>query len=156
MKRKMKKQFLNDSTGNNRSISCPNEINTSVEIPMYAPNLGLMPKEYQLSPQLYEFERNFKDVCMEFLTTAHPDQYNSSYMDAVIEKICDDAKCFVEVQRCDHERLITDVLHAMHDGDLEGAKDRLQLLLSDKDCNEKELMKLRRIHWAGTSFAEEV
>lgn len=109
----MKKKSVDSRPTEKRSINSPNEINTSVEIPMYAPNMGLMPKEYQISPQLNDLEKRFKELCESFLSKSKPDEFNSSYMDAVIERICIDAIRFVKVQRCDHEQLIMKALDAM-------------------------------------------
>ena len=129
MKKSMKKKSVDSRPTEKRSINSPNEINTSVEIPMYAPNMGLMPKEYQISPQLNDLEKRFKEMCESFLTKSNPDEFNSSYMDAVIERICVDAIRFVKVQRCDHEQLIMKALDAMHNGDYSDAKNKLQYLL---------------------------
>lgn len=150
-----KKKSGADGFTEKRSIHDPNEVNTSVEIPMYAPNIGLMPKEYQISPQLNNLEINFKELCMDFLKKANPDEFNSSYMDAVIERICVDAISFLKVQRCDHERLIRKVLDVMHQGDYVDARNKLQYFMEDKEENAKELRKYRRIYWAGTSLEEE-
>lgn len=138
--------------------SKPHEIKTSsveIPIPMYAPNVGLMPKEYQISPELNDLEANFKKLCEDFLKKANPDEFNSSYMDAVIERICVDAISFIKVQRCDHERLIRKVLDIMHRGDYIDARNKYQYFMEDKEENAKELRKYRRIYWAGTSLEEE-
>lgn len=156
MKKSMKKKSVDSRPTEKRSINSPNEINTSVEIPMYAPNMGLMPKEYQISPQLNDLEKRFKEMCESFLTKSNPDEFNSSYMDAVIERICVDAIRFVKVQRCDHEQLIMKALDAMHNGDYSDAKNKLQYFLEDREANARELEKYRRIYCAGTSLAEEV
>ncbi len=155
MLKRLKKHFVDNRSAEKRSINNPNEINTSVKIPMYAPNMGLTPKEYQISQQLNDLEERFRDLCMEFLSKSNPDEFNSSYIDAVIERICIDAIRFVKVQRCDHIRLIMKSLNAMHNGDYSDAKNKLQFFLSDREANEMELAKYRRIYCAGTSFAEE-
>jgi len=154
--KKNKKDFMNKKSTEERNINNPNEINTSVEIPMYYPNLGLMPKEYQISPQLAELEKTFKEQCESFLSKSNPDEFNSSYMDAVIERICVDAIRFVKVQRADHEALIMKVLDAMHNGDYSEAKDKLQYYLNDREKYSRELEMYRRVYWSGTSLAEEV
>ena len=47
--RKRKTKETNRPIFSKKSINEPNELNTSaVEIPMYAPNMGLAPKDYQL------------------------------------------------------------------------------------------------------------
>ncbi|MDE6026286.1 MAG: hypothetical protein K2G45_12650 [Lachnospiraceae bacterium] len=152
MKKKMKNSVDSRAT-EKRGI---NNINTLVEIPMYAPNMGLTPKEYQISPQLNDLEKRFKEECVEFLSKASPDEFNSSYMDAVIERICIDAIRFIKVQRCDHKQLITKMLAVMHVGDYCKAVKKLQVYLNDRDKNERELKKWRRILWSGTSLEEEV
>lgn len=116
--RKRKTKETNRPIFSKKSINEPNELNTSaVEIPMYAPNMGLAPKDYQLSPKLTELEETFEGICKAFLKAANPDMFNSSYMDAIIERTIVEALKFIRVQRCDHERLITENLMAMHKGD---------------------------------------
>lgn len=69
---------------------------------MYAPNMGLAPKDYQLSPKLTELEETFEGICKAFLKEANPDMFNSSYMDAIIERtiaegiLCDDVRIWNE------------------------------------------------------------
>lgn len=59
--RKRKTKETNRPIFSKKSINEPNELNTSaVEIPMYAPNMGLAPKDYQLSPKLTELEETFE------------------------------------------------------------------------------------------------
>lgn len=156
MKKNMKKRSADSMPAGKRSISNPNEISTSVEIPMYAPNMGLMPKEYQVSPQLHNLEVRFKELCEDFLSRSNPDEFNSSYMDAVIERMCVDAIRFIKVQRCDHEQLIMKTLNAMHIGDYSDAMNKLEYFLRDREENARELEKYRRIYWSGTSLEEEV
>lgn len=80
--RKRKTKETNRPIFSKKSINEPNELNTSaVEIPMYAPNMGLAPKDYQLSPKLTELEETFEGICKAFLKAANPDMFNSSYMD---------------------------------------------------------------------------
>lgn len=111
--RKRKTKETNRPIFSKKSINEPNELNTSaVEIPMYAPNMGLAPKDYQLSPKLTELEETFEGICKAFLKAANPDMFNSSYMDAIIERTIVEALKFIRVQRCDHERLITENLMA--------------------------------------------
>ncbi len=152
--KKMNKKFGNTST-EKKSINDPNQINTTVEIPMYAPNQGLSPKEYQISAQLVQLEATFKTHCMEFLNKSNPDEYNSSYMDAVIERICVDAIKFVKVQRCDHVYSIRKFLSNMHNGDYIKCKSKLEDFERDKETNRAKLNKYRTIYYHGTSLAEE-
>ena len=156
MKKKMKQNSVDSIPTEKRSINNPNEINNEVKLPVYYSNMGLMPKEYQISPHLNDLEKHFKELCESFLSKANPDEFNSSYMDAVIERMCVDAIKFIMVQRCDHEQLIINSLNDMHNGDYCDAKIKLQLFQNDRDENTHELAKYRRLKWAGTSLAEEV
>ena len=70
---------------------------------------------------------------MEFLSKSNPDEYNSSYMDAVIERICVDAIKFVTVQRCDHVYSIMKLLNDMHNGDYIKCKSKLEDFKRDKE-----------------------
>lgn len=144
-----------DKGADKKSINSQNEINTSVEIPMYAPNQGLVPKEYQLSGQLNSLEVNFRDKCMNFINNSNPDLYNSSYMDAIIERVCMEAIKFVKIQRNDHIQTITKPLNDMHNGDCIKCKRKLEDFKHDKEKNIKELNKYKRIYYAGTSLEEE-
>ena len=136
--RKRKTKETNRPIFSKKSINEPNELNTSaVEIPMYAPNMGLAPKDYQLSPKLTELEETFEGICKAFLKAANPDMFNSSYMDAIIERTIVEALKFIRVQRCDHERLITENLMAMHKGDYCVVMSKHELCIADREDNEK-------------------
>lgn len=149
-----KKSYFDKMIGK-KSINDPNEINTSVEIPMYAPNQGLTPKEYQLSARLNELEFTFQDRCISFLRKSNPDAFNSSYMDSIIERVCIDAIEFIKVQRSDHIQTITKPLNDMHKGDYMKCKSKLEDFKRDKVRNAKELAKYQKIYYNGTSLAEE-
>lgn len=153
MKRFRKK--VSNSLAEKKSINDPNQINTTVEIPIYAPNQGLSPKEYQVSAQLVQLESDFKALCMEFLSKSNPDEYNSSYMDAVIERICIDAIKFIKVQRCDHVYSIMKLLDEMHHGDYIKCTSKLEDFKRDKETNRAKLNKYKTIYYHGTSLAEE-
>ena len=43
-----------------RSLNSPNQIKNMVEIPMYGPNLGLKPIEYEILKKLLELEDNLE------------------------------------------------------------------------------------------------
>ncbi len=150
----MKKRFA-DKRAKKKSINNQNEINTSVEIPMYAPNQGLAPKEYRLSGQLNSLEVTFRDKCMDFINKSNPDMYNSSYMDAIIERVCIEAIKFVKIQRNDHIQTIMKPLNDMHNGDYIKCKRKLEDFKHDKEKNIKELNKYKRIYYIGTSLEEE-
>lgn len=150
-----KSHFADKRTDDKKSIHNPNEIITSVEIPMYAPNQGLCPKEYQLSDRLDELEGTFEERCKDFLTKSKPDSFNSSYMDAVIERVCVDAVKYVRVQRTDHVQTIMKQLNDMHSGDYCKCKSKLEAYRKDKERNNRELSKFRKIYYSGTSLAEE-
>ena len=97
--RKRKTKETNRPIFSKKSINEPNELNTSaVEIPMYAPNMGLAPKDYQLSPKLTELEETFEWICKAFLKAAKHDMFNSCYMDDIIERTIVEALKFISVQ----------------------------------------------------------
>lgn len=138
-----------------KSINDPNQINTTVEIPTYAPNQGLSPKEYQVSVQFAQLETTFKALCMEFLSKSNPDEFNSTYMDATIERVCIEAIKFIKVQRCDHVYSIRKLLNDTHSGDYVKCKRRLEDLKRDKEKNGMELRKYKAIYYKGTCLEEE-
>lgn len=156
MKKNKKKKSVDSTLTERRNINNQNEINSEVKIPVYYSNMGLRPKEYQISSQLSDLEERFKELCERFLSKANPDEFNSSYMDAVIDRICIESINFINVQRCDHEQLIVKSLNNMYNGDYCDAKIKLQIFLNDRDENARELEKYRRLKWAGTSLAEGV
>lgn len=155
MKDKKNKKGYKSVPAEKKSINDPNQINTDVEIPVYAPNQGLSPKEYQISTQLAQLESSFETLCMDFLKKSNPDEYNSSYMDAVIERIGIDAIKFVKVQRCDHVYSIVKLLDEMHMGDHIKCTSKLENFKRDKGINLAKLNKYKRIYYHGTSLAEE-
>ena len=154
--RKRKTKETNRPIFSKKSINEPNELNTSAaEKSKNAPNMGLAPKDYQLSPKLTELEETFEGICKAFLKAANPDMFNSSYMDAIIERTIVEALKFIRVQRCDHERLITENLMAMHKGDYCVVMSKPETATSEREENEKALMKYRLILWSGTRLSEE-
>ena len=138
-----------------KSIHDPNLLNTTVEIPMYAPNMGLSPKEYQMSEQLVQLETSFKEKCMEFLNESGADEFNYSYMDAIIDKVCEEAIKFLKVQRSDHVYSVRKLLNDMHKGDYIKCKSKLEDFKRDKETNRMKLRKYKAIYYHGTSLAEE-
>lgn len=154
MKFKKKLREPVKSQAEKSSIYEPNEVNKTVEIPVYVPNQGLMPKEYQVSAKLNYLESNFKEICMEFLSKSNPDEYNSSYMDAIIERVCIDAIRYIELQRSDHETTIVKLLDGMHRGDYRKCVSKLEFFKRDKEENEDKLCKYRKIYYHGTSLEE--
>ena len=138
----------------NRSINTPNEVNTQVEISSYAPNIRIEPKDYQKSEILNNLATNFDGICLNFLSKANPDEFNSSYMDAVIDRSCIEAIEFMKLQRSNHEKLIKTIIHMMHQGDYDDATHKLEDLLKDKEENERLKAKYRMICFKGTSLEE--
>lgn len=139
-----------------RNTNKQNDMDILLSDAMYAPNMGISPKKY-IAEKVYDLEQNdFKALCMDFLKNAKPDEYNASYMDAVIENsgFCDIKDVYV--QRCDHIKVIKTAEELIRNGDLCHAKDQLQYFLEDRDEIDRKLVKYRRIYWAGTSLAEEV
>lgn len=153
-----KKKNNSDNSAETRSINNPNQINDSVVVPLYIPNLGLQPKEYQISAMLSALEKDFKEFCYDFLTKSNPDEFNSTYVDAVIDRMREDSIKHIDVQRVDHVRLIESTLKSLHDADYKKAKEKLETLKEERDFIKKEIKKLRHICWSGTSleFEEEV
>lgn len=136
-------------------IKAPDEINDSLEIHGYTPNQELTVKDYQISSQLNDLELNFEKYCMAFLKKAKPDEFNSSYMDAVIECITADAVKLLRVQRADHVQTIMKPLNNVHTGDLIKCKSKLECFRRLKEENAKELALYRKIYRRGTSLEDE-
>ena len=155
--KRMNDEELRDKTMNEiEGMDGGNDSGTSVELPMYAPNMNITARSYQASEQFADLEANFKERCNEFFSSANPDKYNSDYMDAVIEETAFDAIRNIEAQRRNHERLIVNGLDMMHKGDYSNAKSKLQQFLEDREEIQKELAKWKRVLWKGTALEEEV
>lgn len=153
MKRKTRKKRIVKRPDDRRNI-IPDDIDSSEDILIYAPNTGLAPRDYKIPQELEDIETRFEEICSSFISKANPDQFNSAYMDALIDRIRDEAIKNIRLQRTGHERVILKNLYFIHNGDYAAAKSKLKLYLKDKENNEKELAKYRRIHWSGTSFEE--
>ena len=138
-----------------KSIANPNEVTATVEIPTYAPHQGIVPREYQISPEMAELEASFGNLCLESLEKLNSDVWNSTYMDATIERICVEAITYLRVQRTDHILSITKLLDDMHRGDRIKAEAKLVNHKEEKESVEAKLRKYRRVYHYGTCFAEE-
>ena len=138
-----------------KSIANPNEVTATVEIPTYAPHQGIVPREYQISPKMAELEASFWNLCLESLEKLNSDVWNSTYMDATIERICVEAITYLRVQRTDHILSITKLLDDMHRGDRIKAEAKLVNHKQEKESVEAKLRKYRRVYHYGTCFAEE-
>ena len=137
-----------------RSLNNPNQMKNMVEIPMYGPNQGLKPIEYEALNKLVELEDELRERCMDFLKKSNPDEYNASYMDSVIERIIIEAIKYIKMQRNDHINLISVTLDKVHRGDLIKCRRRLENLQHDKEINQRKLEKYRKIYHSGTSLEE--
>lgn len=125
-----------------------------VKVPIYAPNLGLRPEQYQKISELTEFEESFDKRCAEFLKTANPDQCNGTYMDAEIDHICDKAIASLSYQYVNHLNLINTLLKRVWRGDRIKGEAKLAWTLNERHEVERELIKLQAIYWKDTSLEE--
>ncbi len=137
-----------------RNINEPNEINKSIPIPHYAPNAGLTPREYMLSDKLIELESVFEAKCKAFLSKANPDEYNGSYMDAIIQTIEREAKDYIMVQRADHIRIIMLPLNDTHVGDGIKCESKLKQYEEELEKTKKELDIMKKVYHRGTIYEE--
>ena len=150
----MKKRFLQNKKNSRKNINDPNEINTSVQIPCYGPNQRLSPREYMLSPDFVNLENTFEERCRYFLSKANPDEFNGSYMDAVIECMGAEAAKYIAVQRADHINVIKRALHDMHIGDKIKCEAKLLQYRNSIEWVQNELIRLKKIYQRGTSYEE--
>lgn len=127
----------------------------NVRIPTYAPNLGLQPVDYLMSPQMKGFSSNFEEKCKEFIKNTNLDEYNGSYFDAVIEKVCNEAIVNLTLQRADHVSVITTLLEKMWMGDRIKIEAKLEQAIVEVEAVEKRIRKFERICWKDTNFIEE-
>ncbi len=127
----------------------------SVEIPMYAPNMSITAGRYKISEKLTGLEANFEEICLQFLSKASPDKFNSDYFDSMIDRVCSDALAYIDGQRISHERTLRDI-EIMHIGDLKVAEKRLEQIRILTENKKKELEKNRRIYEIGSGSIETV
>lgn len=150
-----KKHMKNMQYNDRNSIGEPTEINNkSIEIPLYAPNNGITVKEYMMSLEFTRFERNFVAKCKEFLSKTDVDEYNTSFMDALITTMGNEACINIDVQRINHIETIRGPLDDMHTGDAIKCCRRLEQWKRDLVQVEKDIAKLERIYYKGTSYDE--
>ncbi len=149
MKMKDKTQKVSD-TG---VVSNDNREDLSVEIPLYAPNMSITPKSYQVSEKLCGLEADLEGICQMFIQKASPDKFNSDYLDALIDRVCKDAIDYIDEQRSGHIRILKDI-ELMHKGDLVIAEERLEYILELIASKEAELAKLTRIYEKGSGFED--
>jgi len=136
------------------NINKANKVKTRVEIPTYAPNQSLTTSEYMQSPMFTDFERNIYKECYKFIEKAKPDGNNGSYMDARLNKLCEEAVKFIKVQRNDHIHTISKPLNDLHTGDLTKLKKKLLSFEKAREEVEHDYSLYKKIYHAGTSLAD--
>lgn len=155
--RREKKEKPADTKPADRNINRHDEINTSVEIPTYAPNQTLVPKEYMMANKLSELESTIEKKCLEYFEKVGPkglDPYNSSYMDSVIENAVMEALAQIDIQRADHIHSIIKSLDDLHQGDKIVCLNNLQHYKDELEEVEMNLERCNKVFYRGTSFEE--
>lgn len=138
-----------------KNISKGTELQENVAIPVYAPNTSLRPRDYLLARTMSKLEENFEETCKDFLKNTQPDKYNGSYMDAIIQKAGEEAIISLTLQRAEHISILNDLLDKLWLGDKIKGQAKLDQAMNERKEVEKEIQKLQRIYWKGTSFLEE-
>lgn len=131
------------------------ELEESVNLPVYAPNDTLVPKDYQVPVSLLYFEKDFQNNCKEWLKHAKPDMYNRGYMKMLIDKAR--AEALVEIDDEEvvlHKRVIYE-LAKIWKGDEVKANGKLAETKAARKEVEEELKRIERIYYQHTAFAPE-
>ncbi len=148
-------KFHNNKREKAKGFNDSSKFENSVPIPTYVPNQSLQPKEYLLSPSFVNFEGDFEKRCIKFLNKAKVDQFNGSYMDAMIQKMVKEALAHLSVQRGEHIDLITNLLRRMHVGSKIKCQSKLEQALREQKELDCEMKKIKKIYYHKTSFGEE-
>lgn len=128
------------------------EFNESITIPKYAPNLGLQPKEFEMTEMFRTFVDGFDGSCIDFLKNTDSDEFNGSYIDAMIQKAGAEIIVSLGLQREDHKNLIISTLKKTSQGDLEKCNGKIGQLEQEKTEVLSEIAEIIRILNKGTSF----
>ena len=137
-----------------KNINNQSDVNTEIKIPYYAPNAGITPKEYYISPMLLSLEEEFEARCKKFIKEASPDRDNGSYMDCVIQMFENEAIDRIKVQREDHIRVISNPINNMHKGDKIRCTRKLNDYREELRNKLEELELLRKIYYRGTIYEQ--
>lgn len=130
------------------------EIEEKTATPIYAPHQCWTPQDYYEPALLAALEDEFEKKCKSWLTAAKPDQFNGSYMDAIIEKHETEALVQLSLQRVDHMSAVDALIMKLWKGDRIRAEARLRQNKEELTMVETELHKLEKIYWSGTSLGE--
>lgn len=136
-------------------VEKPN-VSHEVEIQNYAPNVSLTPQDYKLSAHLSELELNFQSIVQSFFGSTHIDEFNASFIDGVISSAEREALADLCRQKADHEGKINHLIDKLWRGDKIKAEAKLAQNRSELQECEKELERLERIYYHGTSMEENV
>lgn len=137
-----------------QKIEEPHEAH-EVEIQNYAPNISLTPQDYVLSSHLLELESNFHSIVQAFFKNTNIDEFNASFIDGVIASTEREALADLSRQRADHAGKINHLIEKLWRGDKIKAEAKLAQNRSELQECERELMRLERIYYQGTSMEGE-
>lgn len=137
-----------------QKVEKPN-ISHEVEIRNYAPNVSLTPQDYMLSARLSELELNFRSIVQSFFKNTNIDEFNASFIDGVILSAEQEALADLCQQKADHEGKINHLIEKLWRGDKIKAEAKLAQNRSELQECERELERLKRIYYYGTSMEEE-
>lgn len=129
--------------------------NSGVDIQSYAPHGNLVPRNYELSPQLTRLEREFHAIVRKFLQSTRADEFNASYLDGVIAAAEQEAMADLTRQRADHESTVTHLVEQLWRGDRIKAEARLAQNCQELEECRQELERLERVFYRGTSLARD-
>lgn len=130
------------------------DLETQGSIRTYAPHTALTPVDYKLSPIMADLEADFPKLVAQFLKEGKPDRYNGSFMDAVIQRTTEEALHHLALQRADHVGSIVDMISKIWSGDKIKAKAKLEQTEEALIQTDREIARLERICYKGTSFEE--
>ena len=119
---------------------------------LYAPDTYLTSKEYGVPSVLLNFELNFDHMLEEFFSKANPDEFNTSFLDATINRLEAEALASLDIQRNEHLfGGIPHILMAWKQGqaDYEGMRKRVRQELEEV---EDDILEYKRIRYKGTSL----
>lgn len=137
---------------NTKAFNNPEEV--LVNISNYAPDIHLRPADYYKCVEYSTFMENFEKDCKESLKSiSNLDEYNSTYMDQVIEKMCDLAISDLKIQREYH----IDTIHKLvnkNGANYVYLKSKLEDTIKQKEKNDERLEVYKRIYYKDTSFMD--
>ena len=125
-----------------------------VDIEPYAPHQNLEPVPYRDPKAMEDLKLSFADHVSEFLNRTDPDQFNSTYVDNIVDCAKNQSMRELDSQRAEHVRTIERSITSIWKGDRHYYETLIQKYDEELPKRENELRNWKKLRSKGTAFEE--